>query len=109
MQEVLVDVGEHACGSLERVIGGLEAGIIGTVLVCGMTGQDGRDVEDNRCFLVCERVLGSGFVCEGIIPMGWSARSAHVFLSSYTYITDIDIHPSIYSLYNAYHVNDILM
>jgi hypothetical protein len=36
MEEVLVDIGKHTRGGLEGVVGGLEAGLLGPVLVGGM-------------------------------------------------------------------------
>ena len=46
----------------------LPARVFGTVLICGIAGQDGGDVEYYRGFLVRERVLGRGFMCEGVKP-----------------------------------------
>lgn len=51
MEEVLVDVGEHASGGLERVVGGLEADVLGPQLVCSMAGEHSGDVEDDGSFL----------------------------------------------------------
>jgi hypothetical protein len=39
------------------MVGELEAGILGPVLVSGMTGQNGRDVEYYRGFFICEGEL----------------------------------------------------
>ena len=47
----------------------LETNILVAVLVRGVTGQDGGDVEDDGCFLICERVLGGRFVCKGVEPV----------------------------------------
>lgn len=46
----------------------LETGVVGSVLVGGMAGKDGGDVEDDGSFLEGERVLGSGFMGESIVP-----------------------------------------
>lgn len=46
------------------------------ILVRGVAGQDGGDVEDDASFLVGEGVLGSRFVCERIEP----DLSAYTFL-----------------------------
>lgn len=50
------------------MVGGLKAGLLRPVLVGGMTRQDGGDVEDDGCLLVGERVLGRGFMGEGVVP-----------------------------------------
>lgn len=39
------------------------------VLVRGVAGEDGGDVEDDGCFLICEGVLGGRLVCEGVEPV----------------------------------------
>lgn len=46
----------------------LEANIFVAVLVRGVAGKDGRDVEYDGGFLVCERVLRCRLVCKGIEP-----------------------------------------
>lgn len=69
VQKVLVDVGEHACRGLERVICGLEAGFFGPGLVGGMAGEDGGDVEDDGGLFEGERVLGGWFVGECVKPV----------------------------------------
>jgi hypothetical protein len=56
------------------VVRSLEPDIFVTVLVCGVAGQYGGDVENDACFFVCERVLGGGFVCECIEPGSVSSR-----------------------------------
>ena len=66
---MLVDVCEHAGGSLEGVVGGFEAGVFGAVLVGGVAGEDGGDVEYYGGLFVGERVLGCGFVGEGVEPV----------------------------------------
>ena len=70
MQEILVDVGEHARGCLERVVGRLKPGVVGSVLVGGMAGQDGGDIEDDGRFLKGQGILGGRLMSEGIIPGG---------------------------------------
>jgi hypothetical protein len=52
VEEILVDVREHAGGGLERVVRGLEADILVAVLVRGVAGEDGGDVEDDGGLLV---------------------------------------------------------
>lgn len=51
------------------MIGRLEPDIFVAILVGSMTGQDGRDVEDDAGFLVCERVLRGRLVCKRIEPV----------------------------------------
>jgi hypothetical protein len=68
VEEVLVDVGEHAGGGLERVVRRLEADILVAVLVGGVAREDGRDVEDDGGLFVGERVLRRGLVGEGVEP-----------------------------------------
>lgn len=68
MQEVLVDICEHASGGLERVVGGFESGLLEAVLVRCMAGEHSGNVEDDRSFLERERVLRGGFVCESVKP-----------------------------------------
>lgn len=46
----------------------LKSGIIGSVLVRRVAGQDGRDVKQDRRFLKGKRVLGCRLLREGIIP-----------------------------------------
>ena len=69
MEEVLIDVGEHPRGRLEGVICGFEANILGAVLVRGVAGEYGRNIENNRSFLECQRVLRCRLVGKRIIPM----------------------------------------
>ena len=69
MQEVLVDVGKHAGGRLKGVVGRLEPAVLRTVLVGGMTGEDGGDVEDDGRFLVRQRELRRRLVGKGIEPV----------------------------------------
>src|SRR4051794_449245 len=76
VKKVFVYIGKHAGGRLEGVVGSLEARVFETVLVRGVAGENGRDVVDYRRLLVCERVLGGGFVREGIIPAAGSATAA---------------------------------
>ncbi len=68
MQEVLVDICEHAGGGLERVVGGLESGLFEAVLVRRMAREHSGNIEDDRSFLECERVLRGGFVRESVKP-----------------------------------------
>jgi hypothetical protein len=68
VEEVFVDVGEHAGRCLEVVVCGLETGIVGAILVCGMAGKNSRDVENDRGFFECEGVLRGWLVSERIIP-----------------------------------------
>lgn len=51
MEEVLVNIGEHAGGGLKRVVGSLEADVLGPQLVRSMAGEHGGDVEDDGSFL----------------------------------------------------------
>jgi hypothetical protein len=69
VEEILVDVREHAGRSLEGMVSCLEPGLFGARLVGGMAGQDGRDVEDDRGFFEGERVLRGGLVGERIVPV----------------------------------------
>lgn len=68
MKKILIYICEHAGGSLEGVIGCFEACVFMAVLVRGMAGEDGGDVEYYRGFLECEGILRRGFVSEGIKP-----------------------------------------
>lgn len=68
MEEVFVDISEHASGCLEGMIGCLESSVFVSVLICSMAGQNGGDVEDDGGFLVGQRVLCGGFVGECIEP-----------------------------------------
>jgi len=51
------------------VVRRLEADIFVAVLVGGVAGEDGGNVEDDGGFLVCQRVLRGGFVCKGVEPI----------------------------------------
>ncbi len=68
MQEVLVYICEHAGGGLERVVGGFKSGLFEAVLMRRMAREHSRNVEDDRSFLECERVLRGGFVRESVEP-----------------------------------------
>lgn len=50
MKEVLIDVGKHAGGCLERVVCCFEAGILMSILSGRVTGQNSGYVEDDRGF-----------------------------------------------------------
>ena len=52
------------------MVGGLEPDILVAVLVGGVAGQDGGDVEDDGGLLEGERVLRGGLVGEGVEPGG---------------------------------------
>ena len=78
MQEVLVDVREHAGGSLEGVVRGLEPDILVSVLIRSMTRQDCGYVEDDRTLLIRQRVLRCRFVGKGIEPCAVSAASRYM-------------------------------
>ena len=69
MQEVFVDISEHACGCLERVECRFETKLFGTILVRSMTGQNSRDIEDDGCLFVRERELRRGLVSKSVIPV----------------------------------------
>jgi hypothetical protein len=63
------------------VVGGLEAGVLVSDLVCGMAGKDSGDVEDYGRFLKSERVLRGGLVSKCIEPScssvpSWTLGSA---------------------------------
>jgi hypothetical protein len=47
---------------------GFDANILGPVLVGGMAGKDGGDVEDDGSFLESQGVLGSGLMSKRIVP-----------------------------------------
>lgn len=68
VEEVLVDVGEHAGGCLEGVVGHLQPGILGAVLGGGVAGEDGGDVEDDGGLFEGEGELRRGLVGEGVEP-----------------------------------------
>ena len=68
MKEVLVDVGEHAGGGLKGMVGGLEAGVVGSILIRGMAGEYRGDVEDDRRLLVGQGILRGRLVGKGIEP-----------------------------------------
>lgn len=53
MEEVLVDVCEHAGRSLKGMVCRLQSGVIETVLVRCMARKDGGDVEYYGSLLVC--------------------------------------------------------
>jgi hypothetical protein len=69
VQKVLIDICEHASRSLEAVVCGLETRVFMPILVRGMAGEDGGDVEDYGGFLVCEAVLRRRFVGECVEPV----------------------------------------
>lgn len=51
------------------MIGSFETRVLSSVLVGGMAGKDGRDIKDDGCFFVCERILGDGFMRKSVVPM----------------------------------------
>ena len=51
------------------MIGRLEPDILVAILVCGMAGQDGGNVENDAGFFVCEGILRGRFVCKGVEPV----------------------------------------
>lgn len=51
------------------MVGNFEHCLLVAVLVGGMAGENGRDVEDDGSLLVGERVLRGGFVGKGIEPV----------------------------------------
>jgi hypothetical protein len=57
VEKVLIDVREHASGSLEGVVCSLEADIFVSILVGSVAGEDGGDVEDDGGLFVGEGVL----------------------------------------------------
>lgn len=73
MQEVFVDVREHARRCLKAMVCGLETCVLVAVLVRSVAGEDGRNVEDYRGFFVGEAVLRRRFVGESIEPIPMSA------------------------------------
>ena len=68
MQEILVDIGEHAGGCLEGMVSSLEACIFMSVLMGSVAGEDSCNIEDYGSFFVGKRVLGGRLVCKGIEP-----------------------------------------
>lgn len=69
MEEILVDVGVHSGGRLERVVGDLERGLLSAILKDCITRQHGGNVEDDGGLFEGERVLGRRFVGEGVEPI----------------------------------------
>jgi hypothetical protein len=68
MEEVLVDISEHARRGLKVMVGSLERGLLATVLGSSMAGEDSRYVEDDGGFFKSKRILRGGFMGEGIEP-----------------------------------------
>ena len=56
------------------MIGSLETCILEPVLVRGVAGKNGGDIEDNGSFLVGQGVLGYRFVGERIEPRSCQTR-----------------------------------
>jgi hypothetical protein len=68
MEEVLVDISEHARRGLKVMVGSLERGLLATVLGSSMAGEDSRYVKDDGGFFKSKRILRGGFMGEGIEP-----------------------------------------
>lgn len=68
VQEIFVDICEHAGSRLEGMVSCLKACIFVSVLMSSMTGEDSGNIEDNGCLFIGKRVLRSWLVCKGIEP-----------------------------------------
>ena len=71
VQEILVDIGEHASRRTRVVVSSLEAFRIGAGIGGGEGREDGGEEVDDRGFLERKGGLGGDFGGEGVVPVTW--------------------------------------